>query len=195
MKLLSASRLSEHKEFKCPVRSGSTITVDRRIYSVPSRLIGEKVDVRRYQTHMEVFFHGELQLEAPWISREQAHYINYRHIIYWLVRKPGAFANYRYRSDMFPSELFRWAYDALSAELAGNAADREYLQILHHGAQTMECEVEQALRMLRCNGKVPRLDRVLGSTRRSLPAAPELSPLKAELGEYDELLEGEGVAA
>ncbi len=28
MKLLSASRLAEHKEFRCPVRSGSTITVD-----------------------------------------------------------------------------------------------------------------------------------------------------------------------
>ena len=49
--------------------------------------------------------------------------------------------------------------------------------------------------MLRCNGQLPRLDRVLGATRRSLPAPPELSPLKAELGEYDELLDREGVAA
>jgi len=195
MTLLSASRLTEHKDYKCPVRSGSTITVDRRIYSVPSRLIGERVDVRRYQDRMEVFFHGQLQLEVPWISRDQAHHIDYRHIIYWLVRKPGAFANYRYRSDMFPTESFRWAYDALSGELTGHAADREYLQILHHAAQTMECEVEQALRMLRCKGQVPRLDRVLGGTRRSLPAPPELSPLEADLDEYDELLDRKGVAA
>jgi hypothetical protein len=195
MKLLTASLLAEHKAYKCPVRSGSTITVDRRIYSVPSRLIGETVDVHRYQDHMEVLFHGQIQLEAPWISRDQAHHIDYRHIIYWLVRKPGAFANYRYRSDMFPCESFRWAYDALSDELAGNAADREYLQILHHAAQTMECEVDQALRMMRCKGDVPRLDRVLGATRRSLPVPPELSPLKAELTEYDQLLERKEVAA
>ncbi len=59
----------------------------------------------------------------------------------------------------------------------------------------MECEVEQALRMLRCKGQVPRLDRVLGGTRRSLPAPPELSPLEADLDEYDELLDRKGVAA
>ena len=29
--------------------------------------------------------------------------IDYRHIIDWLVRKPGAFANYRYRDHLFPS--------------------------------------------------------------------------------------------
>ena len=195
MNLLNASRLAEYKDDKCLVRSGSTITVARRIYSVPSRLIGERVDVRRYQDHMEVYFHGQLQLHVPWISRDQGHSIDYRHIIYWLARKPGAFANYRYRCDLFPTESFRWAYDALSAELGGIAADREYLQILHHAAQTMECEVEQALRLLRCNGQVPRLDRVLGATRRSLPAPPELSPLKAELDEYDALLERAEVVA
>lgn len=191
---LSASRLAEYKDYKCRVRSGSTITVDRRIYSVPSRLIGERVDVRRYEDRMAVYFHAQLQLEAPWITRDQSHHINYRHIIYWLVRKPGAFANYRYRSDMFPSESFRWAYDALCDELTEPAADREYLQILHHASETMECEVEQALRLFRCKGNVPRLDRVLSGTRRSLPTHPELSPLKADLDEYDELLDRKEVA-
>jgi len=195
MRLLNASLLSEHKDYKCPVRSGSTISVTGRIYSVPSRLIGEKVDVRRHQGHIEVYYHGELQLHAPWISRDQAHRIDYRHIIYWLVRKPGAFANYRYRSELFPTEAFRWAYDALRSELSENTADREYLQILHRCAQTMECEVAQALCILRCSGEVPRLDRVLASTRRSLAEAPALSPLKADLAEYDELLGRKVVAA
>jgi hypothetical protein len=126
-------------------------------------LIGEKVLVQRFQDHIEVYFHGNLQLHAPWISREQGHSIDYRHIINWLVRKPGAFANYRYRTDLFPSEVFRWAYDALRNDLSSTAADREYLQILHHGAQTMECEVDRALRELRSKGLPPRLDRVLGA--------------------------------
>ena len=96
---------------------------------------------------------------------------------------------------MFPTEAFRWAYDALSAELDQRAADREYLQILHHASQTMECEVQQALSMLRSGGQVPRLDRVLGATRRRLSALPALEPLQADLSEYDALLEGEGAAA
>jgi transposase InsO family protein len=195
MKLLTASRLAEHKEYRCPVRNSSTITVERRIYSVPSRLIGETVQVRRYQDHLEAYFAGELQLEAPWIGRDQAHYIDYRHIIHWLVRKPGAFSNYRYRSDLFPTESFRWAYDTLKAELADHAADLEYLQILHHAALTMECEVDQALRLLRCQSESPRLTHVLERTRRCLPAPPALPPLAVELSTYDELLGGKVVAA
>lgn len=190
MRLLHVSKLAEYKEYACNVRSGSTITVDRRIYSVPSRLIGENVRVRRYETHIEVFYKGVQQLEAPWIGRDGAgHYINYRHIISSLVRKPGAFRNYRYREDLFPTEAFRWAYDELCAELNERNADREYLQILQNAAQNMECEVNAALYMLRAQNKTPRLDEVLKMTRRSLPAPPEMEPLSVSLGDYDELLE------
>ena len=41
------------------------------------------------------------------------HAINYRHVIDSLVRKPGAFENYQYREDMFPTSHFRMAYDWL----------------------------------------------------------------------------------
>lgn len=195
MRLLSSSRLAEYKAYRCAVRTGSTITVARRVYSVPSRLIKETVDVRRYQDRVEVFFHGELQLQAPWISRDVGHRIDYRHIIYWLVRKPGAFGNYRYRSDLFPTEAFRWAYDALSEQLGGRGGDREYLQILHHAAQTMECEVEEVLRRLRSTGQLPRLDRIVGATDRPQPSLPSLLPLEVALDEYDQLLEIAGVVA
>jgi len=194
MPVLSASRLADYKEYECPVRSGSTISVDRRVYSVPSRLIGEKVRVRRYQDHMAVFFHGVQQLDAPWISREKAHNINYRHVIGTLVRKPGAFRNYRYHADMFPGESFRWAYDALCEDLDGRAADREYLQILHHAAQTMEADVAQALTAMRGRAEVPRLARVLGATRRRLPELPAMEAPEVDLHQYDELLEHEEAA-
>jgi hypothetical protein len=39
--------------------------------------------------------------------------INYRHIIDSLVRKPGAFASYQYREEMFPTSGFRMAWDSL----------------------------------------------------------------------------------
>lgn len=111
MKLLNVSRLTEYNEYICRVHNKSTVTIDRRIYSVPSRLIGEKVRIRRYENHIEVIYHGELQLKAPWISRDGTRrHINYRHVIQWMLRKPGAFRNYRYRNDMFPTEAFRWAY-------------------------------------------------------------------------------------
>lgn len=196
MRLLNVSRLAEYREYACSVRNSSTITVERRIYSVPSRLIGEKVRAYRYEDHLEVFHKGVLQLEAPWIGRDgDGHCINYRHIISSLVRKPGAFRNYRYREDLFPTEAFRWAYDELSAELNERNADREYLQILQHAAQNMECEVNVALCMLRAQNKTPRLDEVLRMTRRSLPAAPDMEPLTVSLSDYDRLLEEERAVA
>lgn len=190
MRLLNVSKLAEYKEYACYVRNGSTITVDRRIYSVPSRLLGEKVRVRRYESHLEVFYKGVQQLKAPWMSWDgPGHYINYRHIISSLVRKPGAFRNYRYRDDLFPTEAFSWAYNELSLELNERNADREYLQILQHAAQNMECEVNAALCMLRVENKLPRLDEVLRMTRRSLPMASDMEPLKVSLNKYDELIE------
>jgi hypothetical protein len=194
MPKLNVSRLAEYVEYRCRVMSWGTITVDRRIYSVPSRLIGEKVVVRRYEEHLEVFFKGVFQLKAPWISREQSHEVNYRHLIGWLVRKPGAFKNYRFKSALFPTEEFRWAYEELSGALSERMADREYLQILHHAAQTMESKVVTALRQIRELGKIPRLDRVLRLSPPPIPAPPRIPPLRVSFAEYDQLLQRERLA-
>src|SRR5258707_15268810 len=70
-----------------------------------------------------------------------------RHIIDWLVRKPGAFASYRYREHLFPSSRFRMAYDLLQVVMPGRC-DRRYLQILEVAAKEGEALVEDALRLL-----------------------------------------------
>src|SRR5260370_18480637 len=66
------------------------------------------------------------------------HRINYRHIIWSLVQKPGAFAQYRYREELFPTLTFRRADDALAAKHPARGAGLEYLRILHLAASTME---------------------------------------------------------
>jgi hypothetical protein len=64
------------------------------------------------------------------------------------VRKPGAFENYRYRSDLFPSSWFRLAYDALREEQGPKRGAREYLSILLLAARRGEDRVERAIRLL-----------------------------------------------
>ena len=64
-----------------------------------------------------------------------------------LVRKPGAFARYRFREQLFPTMQFRLAYDALR-EWRGERADVEYVRILHLAATTMEATVDSALSLL-----------------------------------------------
>jgi hypothetical protein len=63
--------------------------------------------------------------------------INYRHIIDSLVRKPGAFANYRYREEMFPTSSFRMAWDSLRSAHVEKVADKMYVQILQLAAQAV----------------------------------------------------------
>ena len=83
---------------------------------------------------------------------QSKHRIDYRHVIDWLVRKPGAFARYVYREDMYPTVTFRRAYDALQAQQPGRA-DREYVQVLQLAAQEGEARVEEALAKLLDQGQ------------------------------------------
>ena len=96
---------------------------------------------------VEVFYAGELVLTMPRLRGDRDHHIDYRHVIWSLVRKPGAFARYRFREDLFPSLVFRRAYDSLTAR-RGDRADVEYVRILHLAASTMESLVESALASL-----------------------------------------------
>ncbi len=92
---------------------GSTIRVGTNVYSVPSRLIGEKVDVHVMAECLEVWFGAVLVERVPRLRGRNKYLINYRHVIDWLVRKPGAFAAYRYQDALFPTSRFRRVYDVL----------------------------------------------------------------------------------
>ena len=129
------------------VNVGSVLKVDRNTYSVPSRLIGEKVEVRVGVEELEVWYGGELQERLPRLRGRGHVRINYRHVIEWLVRKPGAFERYRYREEMFPTSRFRQAYDALR-EQEPQRAVREYLSILKLAAGEGEELVDRALGQL-----------------------------------------------
>jgi len=91
------------------VSSSSTINVRTNTYSVPSRLIGQHVDLRIGAEQITVTHHGHVIQTMPRLVGKKLAAINYRHIIDSLVRKPGAFANYRYREEMFPTSGFRMA--------------------------------------------------------------------------------------
>jgi len=189
MRPLRVALLPEYVEEHVPVSRWSTVQTDRRIYSVPSRLIGETVRVWRYEDRVEVYLAGVRQLVMPRLTGEQTHAINYRHIIEWLLRKPGAFAQYRFRADLFPSLVFRRAYDRLCGDCAPRTADLDYLRILRQAARTMECEVERVLVDLTQRDLTPRWALVQEFWPAGPPAvAPALQPLTVELTAYDALL-------
>jgi hypothetical protein len=116
------------------VDSGSLIYVDRNVYSVPSRLIGEVVEARSTVDQVEVWYGQRKVAEMARLRGRRKHRVDYRHIIDWLVRKPGAFENYRYRDELFPTSRFRMAFDALE-EKHGKSGCKQYLRILELAAK------------------------------------------------------------
>jgi hypothetical protein len=189
MRELDVGKLPEFVEEEVGVSEWSTVRVRHCAYSVPSRLMGERVKVRVYEDKIEVRYGGKVELCCERLRGRNLHRIDYRHVIWSLVRKPGAFARYVYREEMFPSLVFRHAYDAIQTPHHGVKGDLEYLRILHLAASTSEADVEAALSLLLTEGRTVMSETVkaLVSTR---PRAevPVLSPPEVDLGAYDALL-------
>lgn len=189
---LPSRRLPDYTELRdVLVSKASTITVRRNAYSVHSRLRDEHVTVKLYAEHLEVVLGATLIEKIPRLRGVSNHRINYRHIIDWLVRKPGAFANYRYRSDLFPTSQFRIAYDLLKAKSPARA-DKEYLDILYEAAYGSEAVVNRALERLIAEGLTPNVPEVkalaiwMESNGTPCLSDPHVAPV--ELSQYDNLL-------
>lgn len=199
MRPLVASRLAEYVEESPTVTSWSTIRVKRNTYSVPSRLIDERVRARIFEDRIEIYFGDILQERIDRLSGEDGRVINYRHVIWSLVRKPGAFARYRYREELFPSITFRRAYDALREGRSEREADIGYVRILHLAASTMESEVEAALVLMAESGHVPEYEAVkaLVAPTKGATGVPAMAELEVDLRDYDGLLacDAEAVAS
>ena len=191
MRPLTVTRLREYEEVDVVVTSWSTMRIKFNAYSVPSRLIGERLRVRMYEDRLEAYHGGVHQLTVERLRGRNGHRINYRHVIGSLVRKPGAFARYRYREELFPSLTFRRAYDALDEALTGWSADVEYLRVLYLAAQTMESDVETALQLLLAEDTLPLADDVRALVKPVVPEIPDLAVPIVDLTLYDALFESE----
>ncbi|NUQ76892.1 MAG: IS21 family transposase [Polyangiaceae bacterium] len=190
---LPQCRLPEHTRVRVVVRKWSTIYVSKRIYSVPSRLIGHEVEALLYADVVEIRYGGKVVETMPRLRGDQAHRIDYRHVIWSLVRKPGAFAAYRFREDLFPSLVFRRTYDDLRSR-RGDRADVEYVRILHLAASTGERRVELALDGLLESGEPFDYAAVKALCKPEIPAVPELAIGAPDLRRYDALLAAGGAS-
>lgn len=185
---LTGAPITEFTEVTVRVTGGGTIPVKKCTYSVPSQLRGERVRVRVYDERIEVFYGGQRQLSSERLQGKGGHRIDYRHVVHTLLRKSGGFRRYRYRDDLFPTDVFRRAFELLDEALDQRKADIEYLRILHLAATTMESEVEQALQQQMASGSLPSAEEIQDLVEPVEPEVPELAVPVAELATYDELL-------
>ena len=189
MRELNVDRLPEIVEMDFCVSEWSTVRVKHCAYSVPSRLIGEWVRVRIFEDRIVVRYADKTELDCDRLRGRNLKRIDYRHMIWSLVRKPGGIARYVYREEMFPSVVFRRAYDAIQTPHRGLKGDLEYLRILHLAASTLEADVEVALTLLLAGTTAITADAVkaLVTTAATIDV-PAMVPQRIDLGAYDALI-------
>jgi transposase len=194
MRDLPVSDLCEFETTLARVSRSSTITVRRTVYSVPSRLIGSCLRVHLYEDRIEVFFDTERVLHAP---RGEKAYIDYRHLMGTLIKKPGAFENYQWQEALYPQPIFRSAYDHMKRIIGDHRAVREYLRILElcvaHGESTIAHLIEEILQSPKATLNSDEISQLLGTydqMRSEFGREPDLIP---DLTPYDQLLETEEV--
>lgn len=191
LRRLPRRRIETCKKTTTKVGPSSTININHNTYSVDSRLVGEKIQVHLHMDHLEIWY-GQRKVDAmPRLRGEGHHAINYRHIIDSLVRKPGAFENYRYRDDLFPTTRFRMAYDSLKDHHTLSVAAKQYLNILHMAARISEAAVDDALRVLiDSNDQITdqRVEAIIESGQ-SIAPVTQINIDQVDLTSYDQLLQ------
>jgi hypothetical protein len=113
-------------------------------------------------------------------------------VIDHLLRKPGAFEQYRYREELFLTPTFRQAYDRLVAQEGPRRGTLEYLRLLKLTSETDVGEVELMLVEYTCPPypawSVEGLRRTL---RPPSPTPLAMAELQPDCGSYDALLSSE----
>jgi len=192
MKSIPKNPLPEYQEMYVTVRGGSTVYVKKVTYSVPSRLIGSELKAKIYETTIALYDGGNLVHEMPRVLGDRGQVINYRHIIHSLIRKPAAFKNYRYREELYPTEVFRLAFDKLISVHGDRNGCLDYLRILKLAAGTIESEVESALLLLLesvdVNFSYKEVEALVNIEKKLITDMGELVP---DLTSYDDLIKGE----
>lgn len=189
MRELPSTLLPEYEELEVRVSSRSFIRVKNVSYSVPARLIGQRVRVQVTEKEVRVYAGREGICSMPRAFGLQPAVIDFRHVIQELVRKPGAFAGYRYREALFPNVLWRQVYDSLQQAHGLERADKEYLHLLKLAADQTQSAVEKALQDL-IQAQQPL---GLQAVRQRLPqpegATVDLPVPVVDLSGYDQLLQ------
>jgi hypothetical protein len=184
---LPAARFPETEEVTVRVSSYSTARVRNCAYSVPARFIGAFLQAHLSEAMVRFHYRNEEIAAHPRVPGRVPR-IDYRHIIASLVKKPGAFAHYLYREELFPRPVFRHAYDRLVAR-EERTASACYLRLLQLAAVHGEDRVADLVGAFLRQGEPPLADVIEPQLREPGPALPcTLAVFTPELAVYDALL-------
>jgi transposase InsO family protein len=193
LKQLPDRRTTDYEEARVLVTSSGGFMLRRVFYSVPSRLIGHRLNVHLYDDRLECFL-GSTQLltlqrgRPPQGSGKHGHVVDYHHVIHALRKKPMALINLVYRDQLFPRHAYTRAFEALLAKGSEKQACRIMVGLLalaHDRA--CEADLAQAIDVDLDIGVLPDLDRLCDRFKPDRTVIPHVAVELVPLSAYDEL--------
>ena len=189
---LPARRTAEYEEVPARVSKYAIFTVRGVQYSAPSQLIGQRVMVRLYAGHIECWLGGTRVLERTRPTcrdgRRHPRDIDYRHLIGALKRKPGAFARWVMRDEMFPRAVYRQTWERLSARLSEREACKTIVGLLGLAADGHEAQLADELEQLIELDQLPDLVALAALLAPSPGVLPNVTVELPDLASFDALL-------
>jgi hypothetical protein len=195
LRALPTYRYADYETVTVCVSCHSTVSVRCVLYSVPSRLIGQRLTIHLYHDRLVGYRGQTVVVELPRIrvpgsaKRRRARCINYRHVIDSLRRKPRAFLDCTWQQELLPNPHWRSLWQQLSQQMEREQAARLMVEALYVAAtDDKETAVADYLEAHLHQG-----DLTLAALQRQFHGLPDtgLPPLDVhqhELSPYDQLL-------
>lgn len=114
-------RVPDYEVLTAKVSCRSTIDVRCVLYTVPARLIGQKLELHLYHDRIVGYLGAQVVVHLPRLrptdkEKRRTRCVNYRHVIEGLRRKPRAFLYCVWQQDLLPSDLWREVWQQLKTQ-------------------------------------------------------------------------------
>ena len=186
--------LCDFSEQYVKVTSSSTISIKRVTYTVPSRLIGQRLLVHIYDTRLDVFLGHELTDTLPRVyaqGHQRSRAVDYKHVIHSLAKKPNAFKYSQLREDLIPDGDLSLLWQQLT-QVHVSDDDCRYMVALLQLAHNYNCEQALGRYVLKNyeEGKRVSIDMCRKMFGESTVIIPEVVSQQHNISDYDALLGG-----
>lgn len=188
-------RLADYEVLSVRVSRRSTISVRRILYTVPSRLIGRRLEVHLYHNRLVGYFGTQSVVELPRVRVSEpgncrGHSIDYRHVIEGLRRKPRAFLYCTWQKELLPNAEYRSLWEHLKTQFPLDDAARLMVEALYiAGTQNQETSVAEYLQQQLAAGTLTLARLTEQFTFSDAPNLPSERVIQHDLSSYDQLIQ------